>query len=128
MEADVVEWLQNLRYTVAEESEPWNLFSFYHEPFSNSTVDTLVDFDSTTSVSDFEYINMDDQPRNRLLYIVNHDVQQDPVSLTFPTDEISVSTKASLWSDINVWKNGLTDSAGSSLDNEQVFLTIFENI
>jgi hypothetical protein len=121
MEADVVEWLQHLRYTVAEESEPWNLFSLYHEPFSNSIVGTLVDIDSTSSVSDFEYINMNDQPSNRLSLIVNHDTQQDSVSLALPTDEISVSSKTSLWSNIHVWKNGLTDIASSSPDNKQVF-------
>lgn len=122
MEADVVKWLQYLRYTVAEESEPWNLFSVYHESFSNAIADTSVDIESTSSVSDFEYINMDDQPGNRLSFIVSNEVQQDSTSLTFPTDEISVSIKPPLWSDINVWKNGLMDSAldGSSPDNEQV--------
>lgn len=119
MEADVVRWLHYLRYTVAEESEPESLFSVYHEPFSSAIADTLVDIDSTTSVSDFEYINMDDLPSNRLSIIVNNDIQQDSGSLAFPFNEMSVSFKPSLWSDINVWKSGLMDCALMS-DNEQV--------
>lgn len=121
MEADVVRWLQFLRYSVAEESEQWNLFSVYCDSVLDSTIDNLFDFDSsTTSVSDFEYYSME-QPGNRYSFSVDDNDRQSPVSNTFPKDEITVSFKPK-WSDVMAWKNELMDSAleGTSSEDEQV--------
>lgn len=121
MEADVVRWLQFLRYSVAEESEQWNLFSVFRDSVLDSTIDNLFDFDSsTTSVSDFEYYSMD-QPGNGYSFSVDDDDQQSSVSKTFPKNDITVSFKPK-WSDVMAWKNELMDSAleGTSSEDEQV--------
>lgn len=129
MEADVVKWLQCLRHTVAEESEPWNLFSVYRDSILDSTIDALFDFDSTTSVSDFEYYSMEPSANNKLAppkvgdddydeHLQHH--QPNSVFMTFPKNNISVSFKPK-WSDVMAWKNDLKDSAldGTLSENDE---------
>lgn len=125
MEADVVKWLQCLRHTVAEESEPWNLFSVYRDSVLDTTIDALFDFDSTTSVSDFEYYSMD-QPADNAFPPVevgddeHHHRRPHSVFTTFPKDAVAVSFKPK-WSDVMAWKNDLKDSAldGTSSENDE---------
>lgn len=122
MEADVVRWLLYLRYTVAEESEQWNLFSVYRDSVLDSTIDTLFDFDSTTSASNFEYYSMDHSDDNNLSFIVNEDDQENSaVFIAFPKKNISVSIKPK-WTDVMAWKKELMDSAldKSTSEEEQV--------
>lgn len=135
MEADVVRWLQCLRHTVAEESEPWNLFNAVHcgdYSVLDSAIDALFDFDSTTtSVSDFEYYNMSAAEDNGLLTVDGEDYDgRNSVFMMFPDSDISVSFKPK-WSDVMAWKNELMDSAldgTSSEDEEQVSVThLFKN-
>lgn len=128
MEADVVRWLQCLRHTVAEESEPWNLFSVTRDSVLDSTIDNLFDFDSTTSASDFEYYSMDRQPGD-IDGSFSFDVDDNytlphSATTTFPNDEICISFRPK-WSDIMAWKNELMDSAldGISSEDEQVLST-----
>lgn len=125
MEADVVRWLQCLRHTVAEESEPWNLFSVNRDSVLDSTIDNLFDFDSTTSVSDFEYYSMDRQ-QGDVDGSLSFDVDDDCTLPTtaFPDDEICISFRPK-WSDLMAWKNELMDSAldGISSEDEQVLST-----
>lgn len=122
MEADVVKWLQCLRHTVAEESEPWNLFSVYRDSILDSTIDALFDFDSTTSVSDFEYYSMDPTVDNRFPPLAVGDDHHRPntVFMTFPKNDITVSFKPK-WSDLLAWKNDLKDSAldGTLSENDE---------
>lgn len=126
MEADVVRWLQCLRHSVAEESESWNVFSAHHDSVLDSTIDTLFDFDSstsvseltidtffdsdsTTSVSDFEYYSMD-QINDRFSFSVGgKNYQQN--------------------SAIMAWKNDLMYCAfdRTSSEDEQVSI-FFENL
>lgn len=137
MEADVVRWLQCLRYAVAEESEPWNPFSAVYRRGGggnlDSTVDALFDFNSTTttSVSDFEYYDMSDRPATEdgeLLTVDDDDCDgQNSVFMMFPnSDNVSVVSfvKPEWWSDVMAWKNELRDSALdetlSEEDEEQV--------
>lgn len=113
---------------MAEESEPWNLFSVNRDSVLDSTIDSLFDFDSTTSASDFEYYNMDRQPgdgNGSLSFDVDDDCNTPPHSDTiFTNDEICVSFRPK-WSDIMAWKNELMDSAldGISSEDEQVLFT-----
>lgn len=114
MEADVVRWLQSLRHTVTEESDPpWSLFSARRRTtgvrFDSSagsdldrTVDALFDFDrsTTSAASDFEYYGM-------------ATTDDDDVFVPFPVD----------WTDVKAWKNELLDSAlddAISSEDEQV--------
>lgn len=128
MEADVVRWLQCLRHTVAEELEPWNLFSVYRDSVLDSTIDSLFDFDSTTSASDFEYYRMDrqpDDPDDSVSFADNNDgILPHSTSATFPNHEICISFRPK-WCDIMAWKNELMDSAldGISSEDEQVLST-----
>lgn len=120
MEADVVRWLQCLRHTVAEELDPWNLFTVYHDSVLDSTIDTLFDFDSTTSVSDFEYYSMV-QPNEKFSIAIDDDDKNNSLLMTCPQNNISVSFKPR-WFDIMAWKNELMDHAldGTSSEDEQV--------
>lgn len=111
---------------MAEESEPWNLFSVHRDSVLDSTIDNLFDFDSTTSVSDFEYYSMDRQPgdgHDSLPLDVDDDDRTLPHSET-SNDEICVSFRPK-WSDIMAWKNELIDNAldGISSEDEQVLST-----
>lgn len=122
MEADVVRWLQCLRHTVAdEELEPWNLFTVYRDSVLDSTIDHLFDFDSTTSVSDFEYYNMD-RPNERFSVAVGDDDKNNSVLTACSQNDISVSFKPK-WFDVMAWKNELKDHAldGTLSEDEQVF-------
>lgn len=124
MEASVLKWLQYLRYTIDEESESWNLCSVCCDSILDSTIDTLFDFDSTTSVSDFEYYSMDQSDDGRFSFnTVDGDDQQDSDIMSFSKNNVSVSFKP-WWSDVEAWKNELMDSAlvGTTSEDEQVSL------
>lgn len=123
MEASVLKWLQYLRHTVDEES--WNLCSVCCDSILDSTIDTLFDFDSTTSASDFEYYSMDQSDDGRFSFnTIDDDDQQDSDLISFPKNNVFVSLKP-YWSDVVAWKNELMDSAldRTSSEDEQVLLS-----
>lgn len=122
MEASVLKWLQYLRHTVDEES--WNLCSVYCESILDSTIDTLFDFDSTTSASDFEYYSMDQSDDGRFSFNTIDDDNRQESDIPFPKNTISFSLKPR-WSDVVAWKNKLMDSAldRTSSEDEQVLLS-----